>query len=439
MPSGGTGEAGALALRCRGVHRVYGAITALAGLDLVVAHGALTTVLGPSGCGKTTLLRLIAGFERPDRGTIELDGRVVADDGGPWVAARERAVGMVFQDYALFLHLDVAGNVAYGLGRHPDRRRVDELLDLVGLPGFATRWPQDLSGGQRQRVALARALAPRPRVVLLDEPFSNIDARLRLELRRELRTVLRETGASALLVTHDQDEALGLADRLALMHAGHIEQVGTPEEVYGSPVSRWAAEFLGQVNVLPGAARAGIVETELGPLGEAGPHRGPVEVLVRPEALAVDAEGLGPPSARPGVVVDREYFGRGQVVRVVLDGSHTRLTHWRSGPGARFTVMRPAAACRSCTCTTAPGSSPQSCSHATSSGSPASTATTRDVVPDGTSRSSWTGPERGSSGSIGQPCGQWIGEPRWTARRSVISGLKVARIVRAVTQTSASG
>ncbi len=317
-----------VAVSCRGVRKAFAGVPAVAGVDLEAGSGELTAVLGPSGCGKTTLLRLIAGFEQLDAGTITVSGRPVAD-GRTSVGPDRRGLGMVFQDYALFPHLDVAQNVGYGLGRRPDRKRVAEMLELVGLADHASRRPHELSGGQQQRVALARALAPAPRVVLLDEPFSNLDARLRGQLRGDLVRVLEASRTSALLVTHDQDEALSLADRIVLMRAGTVEQVGTPEQVYLQPTSRWAAEFLGTVDVLAGVAENGQISTAVGVVADPGRHRGAVEVALRPEELRLSRDDEHP-DALPVTVVSREYFGRDQLVLVELAGGQ-RVRH--RGPG----------------------------------------------------------------------------------------------------------
>ncbi|HMJ03431.1 MAG TPA: ABC transporter ATP-binding protein [Conexibacter sp.] len=320
------------AIACRDVRKAFGAVEAVAGVELTVPAGSLTAVLGPSGCGKTTLLRLVAGFERPDAGLVAIAGRTVAEagrGGGTYLAPERRRVGMVFQDYALVPHLDVAGNIGYALGRRPDAARVAELLELVGLDGLGTRRPHELSGGQQQRVALARALAARPEVVLLDEPFSNLDAVLRQQVRGELRRILADSGVSGLLVTHDQEEALSLADRVAIMRAGVVEQVGSPEEVYLDPVSRWVAGFLGAVDVLPGIADgAGRVETALGAVPCGGEHRGDVEVLIRPEALGLGSRAEAGAHALPARVVEREYYGHDQLLVVELEDSGDRL-HWR--------------------------------------------------------------------------------------------------------------
>jgi iron(III) transport system ATP-binding protein len=264
-------------IRLERVSRSFGTVRAVAQASLEVGKGEFVALLGPSGCGKTTLLRLIAGFEVPDGGTVRLGEQLVA--GGAWVPPERRHVGMVFQDYALFPHLSVARNVGYGLARGGREERVREALELVGLAGHGDRFPHELSGGQQQRVALARALAPEPSVVLLDEPWSNIDPVLRGSMRDELAAILRTTGVTVLLVTHEQEEAFSLADRVALMRDGAIVQTGAPEDIYYGPATRWAAEFVGAANVLPGRLEDGLVETLVGrfpaPNGDApGPGRG---------------------------------------------------------------------------------------------------------------------------------------------------------------------
>ncbi|HVM06768.1 MAG TPA: ABC transporter ATP-binding protein [Acidimicrobiales bacterium] len=299
-----------------GVRKSFGAVEAVRDVTLALPPGRITTLLGPSGCGKTTTLRLVAGFEAPDAGEVRIAGRTVAGPGA-WVPPEERKVGMVFQQLALFPHLDVAGNVSYGLsGWKRDRRRdrVGELLELVGLRGYAGRRPDQLSGGQAQRVALARALAPHPEVVVLDEPFSSLDVTLRGELRSEVRRILRAESATALLVTHDQDEALAMGDQVAVMLDGRLAQVGAPEAVYGGPAGADVASFLGDANLFTGQLRAGVLETVLGPVTLAGPD-GPATGLVRPEDLDLDEAADG-----CGRVVDVEYYGHDQLVSVALDG-----------------------------------------------------------------------------------------------------------------------
>ena len=305
-------------IRSEGLTKSFGEKAAVAGVDLLVERGAVCALLGPSGCGKTTVLRLIAGFERPDAGRVLVGDRVVAGD-GEFVAPERRRIGMVFQDYALFPHLSVEGNVAYGLGRSADRSRVSEVLALVGLDGLGARQPHELSGGEQQRVALARAMAPTPEVILLDEPFSNLDAALRVRVRREMRDILVEAGVTALFVTHDQEEALSLADRVAVMRAGRIEQEGTPEEVYGRPRSRWLADFLGDAEIVRGTAAGGAVECELGRFPIPKAVEGQVDVVVRPESVALGAGAApGRDRSHEGVVVAREYYGHDQLVEVEL-------------------------------------------------------------------------------------------------------------------------
>jgi iron(III) transport system ATP-binding protein len=309
-------------VRLRGVSKSFGQVEAVRGVGLEIERGELVAVLGPSGCGKTTLLRTIAGFERPDAGYVVVGGEVVAGP-GRFVPPEKRRIGMVFQEYALFPHLSVAGNVGFGLAARPRAEREAltwRTLELVGLQHKAERHPHELSGGERQRVALARALAPEPALVLLDEPFSNLDATLRAGLRREVELILRDAEATALLVTHDQEEALSLADRLAVMREGRIVQVGAPEDVYGRPASRWAAQFVGEVNVLSGVAHGSGVETELGVFDLRVPASGSVHVAVRPEQLEVRGDHDG-----NAEVVDREFRGHDVLYRLRHEGGRVVL------------------------------------------------------------------------------------------------------------------
>ncbi len=318
------GEAiGRSAVEIRAVTKAFGELRAVDGVDLDIREGTICALLGPSGCGKTTLLRLVAGFDRPDAGSIRIDGNEVAGPNGV-KPPEQRHVGMVFQDYALFPHLDVAGNVGYGLDREARTERVAEVLALVGLEGLGARRVHDLSGGQQQRVALARAIAPGTRVILLDEPFSNLDAGLRERLRREMREILSRAGVTALLVTHDQEEALSIASSVAVMHAGKIVQVGTPEEVYSRPATGWVADFLGDTDVFPGHASPGRVEFELATLQIEAGFEGPADVLIRPESIALSS-GARPssPSARRGKVVARRFYGHDQLVEVELEDGPT--------------------------------------------------------------------------------------------------------------------
>ena len=325
------------------VSKSFGATRAVREVSLEIEHGELMAVLGPSGCGKTTLLRLIAGFEAPDRGSVTVGDETVAAP-GTLAPPEKRRVGMVFQDFALFPHLTVEANIAFGLSRRPREEREEltrRTLELVGLQHKTGRYPHELSGGERQRVALARALAPEPAVVLLDEPFSSLDATLRADLRREVELILRDAEATALLVTHDQEEALSLADRLAVMREGRIVQVGAPEEVYGRPASRWAAQFVGEVNVLAGVARDGGVDTELGRFDLRAPATGTVHVAVRPEQLELTARHDGNAD-----VVSREFRGHDVLYRLRHEGGRTVLVQLPSlelyEVGARVFV-RPAA------------------------------------------------------------------------------------------------
>ena len=285
----------AIAVQCIGLTKSYGEVRALHDVSLTVEQGEILALLGPSGCGKTTTLRHIAGFEEPDAGVIIIGGRTVVGQ-GIWTPPEQRRVGIVFQNYALFPHLTVAQNVGFGLKREEERRaRVREVLALVGLDGLENRLPHELSGGQQQRVALARALAPKPDVLLLDEPFSNLDAGRRMRIREDVREILKASGIAAIFVTHDQEEALFMGDRVAILNAGRLEQVGTPEEVFQAPATRFVAEFLG----FPGFLRARVtpqgLETELGlqPQPVALPPGTTVDVLVRPDDLTLRPDPRG--------------------------------------------------------------------------------------------------------------------------------------------------
>ena len=298
------------------VKKYGGPAAAVAGVTFEVAPGALVALLGPSGCGKTTTLRLIAGLERPDAGTIWLDGSPAAGN-GVWRPPESRRVGMVFQDGALFPHLTVAQNIAFALSAHRQSERIAELLGLVGMGGYAGRYPHQLSGGQQQRGALARALAPQPAVVLLDEPFSRLDAALRVALRDDVRAILKCTEATAIFVTHDQEEALSIADWVVVMFDGRVVQVGTPQEVYTRPATRQIATFVGEANLLPGRANGMTAECAVGRVLLATPQQGPVELMIRPESIELRA-------ARGGAArIERiRYFGHDQSLHLtVQDGS----------------------------------------------------------------------------------------------------------------------
>jgi iron(III) transport system ATP-binding protein len=282
-------------VRIRGVSKRYGQVEALRDLSLDVFAGEILLIVGPSGSGKSTALRLIAGLDPPDQGEIEISGQVVA--GGRWVAPERRGVGMVFQDYALFPHLTVAGNVAFGLHRWPSEsraRRVSEALSQVRLDRHASRYPHELSGGEQQRVAIARALAPGPSVLLLDEPLSNLDAELRARMRVELRAMLKDLEITGVMVTHDQEEAFAVADRVAVFSGGRLCQAGPAEDVYHRPACRFVAGFVGEANFLRGSVSNGRVITEIGEFdGRDLPDGATVEVMLRPAdvRLHVSREG----------------------------------------------------------------------------------------------------------------------------------------------------
>ncbi|MEZ4499745.1 MAG: ABC transporter ATP-binding protein [Thermomicrobiales bacterium] len=278
--------------------------------------GEIAAILGPSGCGKTTTLRLIAGFDDPDQGTIAIDGTVIAQP-GRCIPPEKRRIGMVFQDGVLFPHLSVADNVGFGVDRELRKERVSWALSVVGLDGLETRMPYELSGGQQQRVSLARAIAPGPRIILLDEPFASLDAALKTRLRADVRAILADIGATAIWVTHDQEEALSLADRVAVMFDGRIVQESAPEHLYHRPVSRAVGLFVGDAQFLPGQASGRRVLCELGDLPAVGAVEGSVDVMLRPESLrltpAVDDTD---PNA---TVVDRLFYGHDQLLRIRMD------------------------------------------------------------------------------------------------------------------------
>lgn len=319
-------------IRLSGISKSFDAVEAVRDLDLELEQGRILALLGPSGCGKTTTLRLLSGFESPDAGEIELNGRLVA---GPNtnIPPEKRRVGMVFQDYALFPHLSVAKNVAYGLKGKKRYARVAEVLSLTRLEGLENRMPHELSGGQQQRVALARALAPEPAVVLLDEPFSNLDAALRNQVRAEMRDILTAAGATAVFVTHDQAEALSFADEVAVMFDGTVVQIAPPYEVYHRSATSEVAAFVGEANFLPGTASEGRALCELGEVAIEKGASGEVEVVLRPEALILRADPAGQAS-----VVSREFYGHDQLVKLRLGSGRTVLSRLTPGPPFGLTV-----------------------------------------------------------------------------------------------------
>jgi iron(III) transport system ATP-binding protein len=343
-------------------------VVALDGVDLTVPVGSIVAILGPSGSGKTTLLRVLAGTDRADAGTVHVGG-VLLDGERTHVPPERRKVGLVPQEGALFPHLDVAGNIGFSLNRSPRserRARVEELLELVDLAGMGGRRPHELSGGQQQRVALARALAPGPDVVLLDEPFSALDASLRRALRAEIAELLRRTGTTAVLVTHDQDEALSMADRVAVMRDGRIVQEGTPVDIYRRPADLWVAHFVGEAVVLPGVvtqdrptpAAPAVARCALGDVAVVGPDgrwAGGDDVLVclRPEQIVPaggDGAADGPGAGAAGRVRRTQFEGSDVIVELTV-GDTALHARWPSttvdvGPGdeVRLTVRGAATA-----------------------------------------------------------------------------------------------
>ena len=305
----------------------YDAVRAVDDVSIVVPAGTVTALLGPSGCGKTTLLRLIAGLEHPATGSIHAGGETLSTPDRV-TPPEKRRIGMVFQEGALFPHLSVAENIAFGLPRGPQRAEtVEEALELVDLGGMGKRSPTSLSGGQRQRVALARALAPGPDVLLLDEPFANLDPALRVELRAEVAGLLRRLGITSVFVTHDQEEAFVMGAQVVVMRDGHVLQSATPSELYSRPANRWVANFVGEANVVPGQGGAHAAETVVGavPLAEAAPAT--CQVLLRPEHLALEAGGSWE-------VEQLEFYGHDTLY--VLKGEHGQTLMVRAGGAPRY-------------------------------------------------------------------------------------------------------
>ncbi len=337
-----------MTLRLTDIRHRFGPKEVLRGVSLEVAPGEIVCLLGPSGDGKTTLLRLVAGLESLQHGEIALDGRALAQPGRE-APPEERNVGFVFQDYALFPHLTVADNVAFGLRRVPrgDRPwRVAEALARVGLEAHAQAWPHQLSGGQQQRVALARALAPRPAALLLDEAFASLDARLRAQVRDDTLHVLQESGIPAVVVTHDAEEAMFLADRIALMRGGRIVQLGTPEALYLDPAEPFVAAFLGEVNRLPARVRGGRAETAIGGVPARGlPEGSAAQVLLRPEGLRLLEAGAE--GATPAEVQACRLLGATTLVHLAVEDGEGGLLHLhaRLPPGARLARGQRVAVC----------------------------------------------------------------------------------------------
>jgi iron(III) transport system ATP-binding protein len=328
---------GPVALTVQGVSKAYGTRSAVIAADLTLRRGKITCLLGPSGCGKSTLLRLIAGLEVPDSGKIAADGRALSRAGAA-VAPEDRGIGLVFQDYALFPHMTALQNVAFGLRGLPAgqrRARAHAMLEAVQLGTRGGAWPHALSGGEQQRVALARALARAPQILLLDEPFSGLDAHLKGEVRLSLTDALRAAGATVLVVTHDAREALLMADDLVLMHGGRIIQAGAPRACYLDPVSPDAARLLGEVNLIPGQVRAGLAHTPFGAVPAVGFADGPAVVMVRPEGLRL-SEGAG-----AAAHVAQVRFGGGyHEVQLTADGqrAHAHLAGVAPEAGQTVTV-----------------------------------------------------------------------------------------------------
>ena len=321
---------GEVVLELTDVVKTFGDAPAVRGISMEVHEGELLTLLGPSGCGKTTTLRLIAGLERPDAGYIRVGPNPVAGNGS-FAPPESRPVGLVFQDFALFPHLTAAENIAFGITDLPEAERDDrvtELLELVDLSDFGEYRPGDLSGGQQQRIALARSLAVKPDILLLDEPFSNLDVDLRVHMREEVRRILKDAGVTAISVTHDQEEAMSISDRVAVMHQGSIEQIGTPEVVFQQPTSRFVAGFLGHASFLSAHVVGDIVETGIGRVGRDQIHglaseydHTSIDVMVRPDDVI--ARPVEDDSAANGIVTYRRYLGPTVLYRVELDNGDT--------------------------------------------------------------------------------------------------------------------
>lgn len=330
------------------VNKHYGDTLAVENISFSVDPGEILVLLGQSGCGKTTTLRLIAGLERPDSGEITIHNETVSGK-GKWVAPERRRIGMVFQDYALFPHLTIHQNIAFGLNhvkREQRNKRVKQMLELIELPDKADAYPHELSGGQQQRIALARALAPNPDIILLDEPFSNLDTALRSQVRAHVRDILHETQTTAIFVTHDQEEALSLSDEVAIMYKGKLIQVASPHAIYNRPVNKHVAQFIGEANFLPAHAKGMIASSPLGSVKLFHEKSGDVELLIRPEALRVNFDDKG----APAIILWREFFGHAQRLGLQLsDGTELIArtgvdTYYQRGQNVRVTLGLPAVA-----------------------------------------------------------------------------------------------
>ena len=296
-----------LLIRTRSVSKFYDEEQVLSDFNLDVWKGSITGILGSSGSGKTTALRLIAGFDRPDAGIIEMKNEVIVSD-EVWLPPEKRNIGMVFQDYALFPHLTVEKNIAFGLGKNDlEKGRLKEVIDMCNLPGLINKFPQELSGGQQQRVALARALAPNPEVVLLDEPFTSLDAQMARVLRDEVVELLKNTETTAIIVTHDQEEALSVCDVVSVLEKGKIIQSSTPQEIYLNPVSKTVANSVGDPNILKGFSIDGRVETSLGTFVSA--YEGALDVSIRPECIELNLDSEG-----SYIVKECTFYGHDQVI-----------------------------------------------------------------------------------------------------------------------------
>lgn len=311
-------------VKLKGLCKRYPDVTALYDLTLTVNRGEFFSLLGPSGCGKTTTLRLVAGLDYLSEGSIEIDGVLISSP-TYFVPPERRGVGIVFQDYALFPHMTVYDNVAFGLYGTPKAtiaKRVGEMLAIVGLATAGQKYPHELSGGQKQRIALARALAPSPKVILLDEPFSNLDAELRATLRSETKEILRSSGATVILVTHNQEEAFSLSDRVGLLSGGKLEQVGTPYDIYHRPSTRFVADFVGRANYVPARVEENVVVSALGSFSLSCPkHHGSVEVglMIRPDDISIIATDIATDPNGAAVITEVLFLGAHALYTLQLD------------------------------------------------------------------------------------------------------------------------